>query len=294
MSELCIPGLLLNRLTLNAKLEKRSFYTNSTRVVPNVIEIKKTLPSGTIILKRADQRNALNRQMVQDLSQAFSDLHQEKKVRAVILAASGPVYCAGLDVKQWHEVVGSDEANATWQDDVSEFQSLLEQMLRFPKPIIAAIDGPVIAGGLALAMACDLVVASTTATFSAPSARLGLVSGLVAPLLYFRSGAATAARLLLGCETLTSQQMHALGLVHHIVSSEQIWAQSHQLAQNIEPTAAEAVQLTKRLINEMIGESAMSLMTIGASATAAACTTESAAEGLQAFVEKRPPRFPGT
>jgi enoyl-CoA hydratase/carnithine racemase len=258
-----------------------------------VIETKKAIPSGTIILKRPEKRNALNREMIQQLSQAFSDFHQEKKVRAVILTASGNSFSSGLDVAQWHESMRADDALDVWHEDASDFQALIEQMLRFPKPIIAAIDGPVMGGGLALLLACDLVVASPEATFSVPATRLGLVSGLVAPLLYFRSGASTAARLMLGCETLSSSQMQTLGLVHYVVPSEQIWARSHQVAQQVEGTAAEAVQLTKRLINEMIGESAMSLLTMGATAMATSCTTEAATEGIQAFVEKRPPKFPG-
>ncbi len=259
-----------------------------------MIEVKKNVPSCTIVLKRTDKANALNLEMIRDLEQAFSDCHLEKKVRAVIIASSGDHFCSGLDVEEWRKVPSANDHCDPWREPIIEFQAVLETMLRFPKPIIAAVDGLAAAGGLALALACDLIIATPRAQFSVPSMRLGLVSGLVAPLLQFRAGASVAARMLLGGETFDAMQMHNLGLVQKVVPSERIWVQAHQNAVDLNDTAPEAVQLTKRLINEMVGESIISLLSLGASVMATSATTESAAEGIDAFLQKRPVRFPGT
>ena len=165
-------------------------------------------------------------------------------------------------------------------------------MLRLPKPIVAAVDGAAIASGFALVLACDLVVASHRATLSIPAPKLGLVSGLVAPLLHFRGGGATASRMLLGGDELSAAEAKALGLVHHVVSPEQIWVRASTWIDSMATGAAESLQLTKKVLNEMVGEQLPTLLSSGAAATATALTTEAAAEGLNAFADKRAPRFP--
>lgn len=229
--------------------------------------------------------------MIAELIQAFGDFHREKSVRAIILTSTGSVFCSGVDLMQWSAIAKESEPFDQWQDAVSELQELIEVMLRFPKPIIAAIDGSVYGAGMALALACDLVVASTNSRFALSAASVGLVSGLVAPLLSFRCGAGVASRLLLGAETFDAAESHRVGIVHHLVSSELVWAKANELTTKIATGAAESVQLSKRLLNEMIGESLFSNLISGAAITATACCTDAAKEGLLAFSEKRPPKF---
>lgn len=253
---------------------------------------QKSPPSGTIILDTPQNRNALSREMVAKLCEAFSDFHREKSVRAIILASSGTVYCSGADLKEWHETATENDPLPIWQDVSSEIQELVEIMLRFPKPIIAAIDGPVVGLGVALVLASDLVIASDKASFELPAPKHGLVSGIVGPLLTFRCGASAASRLLLGAERMSADEAYRLQLVHYLTTSELIWARGHSMAMEIAKGAAESVQMTKRLLNEMIGESMMMHLTSGAAAMATACSTSAAVEGLAAFKERRPPKFP--
>jgi methylglutaconyl-CoA hydratase len=257
-----------------------------------MLKTRKQTLSGTIVLDHSISRNSLSREMVVALIEAFSDFHREQSVRAVILTSSGAVFCSGVDLKQWHAVAREHEPYEQWQEIASELQELIEVMLRFPKPIIASVDGSVHGMGLALLLASDLVVASPSSTFRLPAANLGLISGLVAPLLAFRCGGGVAARLLLGAETLDATEAHRIGLVHHLVASELTWAKSHDLAGKIASGAAESIQMTKRLLNEMIGESLLMHLTSGAAAMATACSTSAATEGLAAFAEKRDPKFP--
>ena len=253
---------------------------------------QKQPPSGTIILDHPSNRNALSRAMVAELVQTFADFHREKSVRAIILTSSGATFCSGVDLKEWGEIAKEDEPFEQWQDVASELQELIEVMLRFPKPIIAAIDGPVFGLGMALVLASDLVIASSKCRFSLPSAKYGQISGLVAPLLTFRCGASVASRLMLGAEELYASEAHRLGMVHHIVASELVWAQAHERATAIAAGAAESIQLSKRLLNEMVGESLFSQLFSGAAMMATACSTDASKEGLVAFAEKTSSQVP--
>src|SRR5262245_9703449 len=101
--------------------------------------VKKNLPSGTIVLNRPDKRNALSRQMLTDLAQALDDFHQERKVRAVILTGAGPAFCAGMDLSEMQETSQRPDAHLQWHSDAVQYRELLDLMLHFPKPIIAAV-----------------------------------------------------------------------------------------------------------------------------------------------------------
>ena len=256
------------------------------------VRVKVHAPSGTIIMDRPERRNALSRAMLRDLQQALEDLHQERRVRAVILTGAGTAFCSGMDLIEMRETSQADDPHPQWYADAIQYKELIESMLRFPKPIIAAVNGPAVAGGAGLVMASDLVVACPRATFGLPEPRRGIVSGLVAPLLTFRVGGSQAARLLLTAELIDAEEAHRIGLYHEIVDNQQLWARGHALAETCARSPAEALQLTKRLLNETIGEHLGTLLSAGAAASATARTTEAAAEGLAAFVEKREPKWP--
>ncbi|MFM7926653.1 MAG: enoyl-CoA hydratase/isomerase family protein [Pirellula sp.] len=141
-------------------------------------------------------------------------------------------------------------------------------------------------------MACDLVVTSPNAEFEVPSSRHGLVSGLTVPLAAFRLGASFASRMVLGGQRIDAKGALALGLSHREVGSDQIWAAASEWSKKIAESSAESVQLGKRLLNEMVGESLLMNLSSGAAVLATACSTESATEGLDAFVSKRQAKFP--
>lgn len=253
--------------------------------------IKKNVPSGTIVLHRPDKRNALTRQMLADLAEAFNDLHQEKRVRAVILTGSGSAFCAGMDLAEMRETSAQPNALEQWHHDAVLYRDLVEQMLRFPKPIIAAVNGPAVAGGAGLLLACDIVLATPEARFGLPEPRRGIVAGVVSPLLNFRVGGSYAANLLLTARTIEASEAHRMGLFHELLANDLIWARAHELATEIEKSAPQAIQLTKKMLNETIGEHLFTQLAAGAAASASARTTEAAVEGLAAFLEKRDPKW---
>ncbi len=257
-----------------------------------LVEVKKHVPSGTIILNRPQKRNALSRQLMAELLQALEDFRLERKVRAVILTGAGNAFCAGMDLAEMLETSRQSDALAQWHADAVQYKELIEAMLRFPKPIIASVNGPAVAGGAGLVLASDIVVASHSARFGFPEPQRGLVAGLVAPLLVFRIGGGFAAKLLLEAGMIDAEEAARLSLFHEVVSDDLVWARAHAAADQCAKSAPEALQLTKKMLNETIGDYLNALLSAGAAASATARTTEAAAEGLAAFLEKREPNWP--
>ena len=260
----------------------------------NTIAVKLHRPGGSIVMQRPGVGNALSLQMITDLEQALDDLHQEKQVRYIILAGSGDHFCTGIDLKVLDSIRASQSPDSMhelyeiWQ----RLADLLIKILRYPKPLIAAVDGTAMGAGWALALACDMIVASERATFASPAPQRGFVGGLVAPLLWFRSGGSLAARWLLTSETVTAAEALRTNLVSTVSKSDQVWVTADTMGQETAKAPAEAMQMTKRLLNETIGEWLTSQLVVAAGMGATACSTEAAAEGLRAFMEKRSPTWP--
>ncbi len=255
------------------------------------VQLRKDLPSGTIVIQRPEKRNALSRDLIRELHQAFDDFHAERNVRGVILTGSGPSFCSGTDLQQIGDELEDPSALQAWHEEMQDLRDLLETMLRFPKPIVAAVNGLVAGSGVALMLACDIVIAGQSAELSLPEVRRGLVAGVSAPLLVFRVGAAVAAQMLLSGETYSSDYLKGLGLFSDVVADDLVWARSHQVVTQLAEGAPSAMQLTKQLINETIGEALFTQLSIGSANTAAARSTESAKQGIEAFLGKKTIRW---
>ena len=253
------------------------------------VQIRKDPPSGSILINRPDKRNALSREIISMLEQAFQDFHQERNVRGIILTGVGDVFCSGTDLVQLQDTSQSKEAMQTWHQDVNAFRSLVELMLRYPKPIVCAANGPVVGSGLTLLLSSDLVVASESATISLPESLRGLSPGLTMPLLSFRLGAGPAAKILFSGDTIDAKTARDLGLVHEIVSEDFVWAKSQELVTRVANVARESHQMTKQFLTETVGEQLFTQLSIAAANMAAARTTPAAEEGIAAFLEKREP-----
>ncbi len=256
-----------------------------------LVEVRVHPPAGTLVLNRPERRNALSRNLLAELRQGFHDLHQEARVRAVILTGAGTAFCAGMDLGEMQATHESENAFEQWQADAQDYLDVLLAMLYFPKPIIAAVNGPAVAGGAGLVLANDLVLAAHAARSGLPEPRRGIVAGMVAPLLAFRAGAGAAAELLLTGRLIEAAEAHRRGLYHELIDAENTWVRASALAAECALNAPSSLQLTKRLLNETIGETLFTELSAGAAASAAARTTEAAREGLAAFLEKREPKW---
>ena len=256
-----------------------------------IVKIQVHQHTATVTLNRPDKRNALSRGLLSELHQALDDLHLERKVRGVVVTGAGPSFCAGMDLSEMLTTAETDDPQAQWHSDSVVYHGLIEKMLRFPKPLVAAVNGPAVAGGAGIVMACDLVVAGQRAMFGFPEPRRGIVAGMVAPLLAFRIGGSRAAQLLLTARVIDAHEAHDFGLFQQVVDDDKVWARAYQLVGEVAMSAPDALQMTKRLLNETIGEQLLSQLVTGAAVSAASRTTEAAAEGLAAFREKREPEW---
>ena len=257
----------------------------------NAIDVKVVENVGTIILNRPDYGNAVTRSMIHQLIEAVDDLYLEKKVRAIIITGAGDHFCVGADIGEMQASQESEAPEEEWGADAADFRDLLVRMMEITKPIIAAVNGPAISAGAALVAACDIVVASEGATFGLPDVRHGMVAGLAAPLLAFRIGAGQTARLLLSGSLIDANEAHRIGAFHLLTSELMVWARAMEIAQQCAAGAPEAMQLSKRLVNETLGEELATQLTSGAVMAATARTTEAAEEGIAALLEGRPPQW---
>jgi methylglutaconyl-CoA hydratase len=255
------------------------------------VEVKIHEPAGTIILNRPASCNSLTRSILCDLKQALEDLYHEKRVRAVVLTGAGSAFCSGMDVHELHAAAQEPDARLRWAAEVESYCDVVRSMLEMTKPIIAAVNGPAVAGGAGLVLASDIVVAAETARFGLPEPRRGLVAGVIAPLLAFRVGGGHAARLLLTSSLIDAPEAARIGIFHEIIDEPRVWARAMEIAKECAAGASEALQLTKRLITETLGEHLATQLTSGTVASATCHTTEAAREGIAAFVEKRPPKW---
>lgn len=255
------------------------------------IDVKVTGCAGTIILNRPDHANRLTRSMVQQLGEALDDLYQERNVRAIILTGAGDSFSEGLELSEMCTDAEHPIAPQQWGDDATAWRDLILHMLEITKPIIASVNGPATAAGAGLVLASDIVVAAQNASFGLSDPRQGLVAGISAPLLYHRIGAGQAARLLLTSTTINAVESRTLNIFHDLVATDKVWARAMELADECAAGAPQAIQLTKRLLFETVGEQLQTQLSVGAAMRATSFTTEAAQEGLTANTENRLPRW---
>ncbi len=179
------------------------------------------------------------------------------------------------------------ELQQRWGDEADELCDLVNQWLVFPKPIVAAVNGPVRGLGVALLMASDLIIASEAAQLSIANAQFGLVPGLVTPLVAYRAGPSVAARLAVVGQTLNADEALRLGIYHELLPHHLLWARGMELGSQVATAAPGAIGLTKRLLMETIGEKLLTDLASGAIASATARTTDAAREGLRSL-RRRP------
>lgn len=259
--------------------------------MPEQIEIRKDVPSGTILINRPDCRNALTPRGIAELQTAFQDLHGEKQVRGIILTGAGDSFCAGTDLVHLYEQMQCPDPESFWQDEIPDMLALMQTMLHFPKPVVAAVDGPVRGIGLALMLACDYIVASPGSTFGLPEVTWGLMPGLATPLLARRCRTGFCNRMVMtGC-TIDSELARNESLVDELIAPDLVWARSNELVAELSSAAPSSLQLTRQLLNQTVHEVLFTQLSIGAANTAAARSTDDARSGVASFVNKKKPAW---
>src|SRR6267378_2821644 len=183
----------------------------------NLVLYEAQPPAVVITMNRADKRNALSRSLIAGLTDAFARAKEDQSARCVILAAAGPVFCAGMDLAELQESLSiAKEQTPVW-DDALRLAKLYDLIYTLPKPTIAAVNGAAVAGGAGLVTVCDLALAAPEAKFGYPEVRRGLVAAMVMPHLMRHVGERMARYLLLTGETIGADEAIRCGLVNEVV-----------------------------------------------------------------------------
>jgi methylglutaconyl-CoA hydratase len=172
-----------------------------------------------------------------------------------------------------------------------ELMRLFHRVYTFPKPTIAAINGPAVAGGAGLATACDLAIMSEQAQLGYTEVKIGFVAALVGVILVRNVGEKHAKELLLSGKLIPAQEAYRMGLVNRVVPPEQVLDEALALAQEVSANAPTSLKLTKELLHALPGRGLEDGFRLAAIANAWVRETGDLAEGIAAFFEKRPPRF---
>jgi methylglutaconyl-CoA hydratase len=255
--------------------------TNSSLVL---YELKAN--TAVITINRADKRNALSRALIDALAQAFARARSDDAARCVILAAAGPVFCAGMDLAELQESLDAgNESSPVW-DDALRLAKLYDLIYTCPKPTIAAVQGAAVAGGAGLVTVCDLAVAVPEAKFGYPEVRRGLVAAMVMPHLMRHIGERLARYLLLTGELIGAKQAEYGGLINEVVPADRLLERAFALAAACAEGGPQALAKTKAYLQQF-SRQALSIED-AAQASAAPRLTDECQQGLRAFFAKKP------
>jgi len=250
------------------------------------IEIKK--PFVNIILNRPEVKNAMSQQMVTDLLDAFTTLHDDRSIRAVILSGAGNTFCAGGDLKEMQSEImnrGTGESRMKTLDD------MLAAVNHAPQVIIAKVEGAALGGGFGLVCVADIVIASETATFGLPEVRLGIVPALISPYVISRIGLNHARRLMLTGARFNGVDAQKYGVVNITVAPCDLENQVGALLADIRECSPDAIASCKALIFEVTTKSPSETTTYRANLLDELRASESGQEGMMAFIQKRKPTW---
>ena len=243
-----------------------------------------------VVLDRPDALNAISTALAAELGAAFADVADEEGVRAVVLSSSSVrAFCVGADLK---ERAGYSDAQLRAQRVV--YRRMAAALLAVPVPVVAAVTGYALGGGLELALLSDLIVADAGAVVGLPEVSVGVIPGLGGTqLLPRRIGVARAAELVYTARRLDAEEAGALGVVDRVVPAGQARATATDIAVTIARNSPVAVRNAKRAIRLGTGVDLAAALEIEDGAWRATAFSADRAEGVRAFTEKRAPRWPG-
>ena len=243
-----------------------------------------------ITLTRPEVRNAFNDEVIQQLKAAFESVGAMDGVRAVVLAAEGPAFCAGADLNWMRRM--ADYTREENQADAGQLAAMLKAIYECPKPTIAAVQGDVFAGGTGLVAACDIAVSVDTATYCLSEVKLGLIPATISPYVIRAMGARAAHRYFLTAERFTAQEAHRIGFVHELLGADALEARVAELTQALVSASPNAVKACKRLVQD-VAERAIDDALIAATVEGIAeiRASEEGREGVASFLQKRKPAW---
>lgn len=237
-----------------------------------------------LVLDSPFNRNALSAQLRNELRIALLDAIADDDIRCIVLGHSGTVFCSGADLKEARS--GSSVAEA------ATVPQIILDIWRSPKPVIAVLDGVARAGGLGLAAACDVVIASSAVTFACTEVRIGVVPAIISAALLPRMSTAAAHQLFITGLTVDAHWARGAGLIDVVAEPDAVDDELHRIIEAFRKAAPSALAATKKLTRSdaVIAELEVKLTELE-ELSARYFASEEAREGLAAFAEKRSPSW---
>ena len=263
---------------------------------------------ATLTFNRPEKRNALSPEMIEELLAALDEL-EASGARVAIVTGAGKAFCAGMDLDalkalatqaQEHRVLkggvlkgGLPRPSDANLADSRRMARLFRRIYDFPKPLIAAVNGPAIAGGCGIATLCDFTLAAPEARFGYSEVRIGFVPALVSVFLIRQIGEKRARELLLSGRILDAEQACEIGLVNEVAPQERLLERARELATELLDASPTSLIYTKRLLRELSKEQLDRDLDLALQENARIRSTADFREGLTAFLEKRKPVWRG-
>jgi enoyl-CoA hydratase/carnithine racemase len=247
---------------------------------------------GTIArltINRPEAMNAFDLETAKLLADRLREFDADPALRVAIITGAGDkAFCAGADLKKMH---GGSHAGGITELWDFERQERLGQRLQVVKPVIAAVNGYCLAGGLEFALGCDIRIASTNASFGSPEVRWSILHGFGAMRLPHTVGMSVAMDMLLTGERIDARRAYEVGLVSRLVEPAALMKTAEEVAEKIARNGPLAIRITKELAWRGLHEHPDSMLRFYAAVTALIHETDDAKEGPKAFSEKRTPQF---
>ncbi len=246
-------------------------------------------PVATITFNRPAKRNAISPQMIGELQGALDEVESGNS-RVAIITGEGKAFCAGMDLEALRALTAAGGASSALEDS-RRIASLFRRIDAFPKPLIAAVNGPAIAGGCGIATLCDFTLAAREASFGYTEVRIGFVPALVSVFLIRQIGEKRARDLLLTGRVIDAEEAYRLGLVNEVLPAKELMPRARLLASQLLSASPTSLATTKRLLVEFEEPQLERRQNIAIAANANIRATEDFKEGIAAFLEKRKPRW---
>ena len=245
---------------------------------------------ATITLNRPDKRNAISGELMADLSQALEQA-AASSTQVLVLTGAGKSFCAGMDLENLKLLTSRTEEQNIKDSETAA--GMFRALYDFPKPTIAAVNGPAIAGGTGLVTVCDFALAVPEAKFGYTEVRIGFIPAIVSSFLIAAIGEKRARDLLLTGKVFSAQEAHALGLVNEVVAPEQLMPRVQQLAAQLLENSPASLRATKRLLASYTREQLDQQIAEAVRQNAQIRQTADFKEGISSFLEKRKPSWKG-
>ncbi len=248
----------------------------------------------TVSLNRPEVRNAFNEVVIRELKKVFETLVLDPMIRAVVLKGEGPVFCAGGDLNWMKKAIDFDYSENL--QDTQLLARMFAVMNECPKPVIGAVHGAAIGGGVGLVSICDFVVASSETQFSLSEVRLGMVPSCIGPFVIAKIGASHARGLFMSGIRITGERAREIGLVHEVVAKpEEVGPAVEKILENVLHCGPNAMSVAKKLVLDLSWPERRA--TLGdplsyvAKLLADLRISAEGQEGVKAFLEKRKPSW---